>query len=109
MRELAFLNKGVKISVNNLNQKKFKKIEFKYEGGIVEFVNYLDEKREKLQNKNGNDLFKKPIFVEGKKNEVLIECSLKWNAGYGEDVNSYTNNIFQKDGGHTFLGFKCFN
>ena len=106
MRELAFLNKGIKISINDLTQKKSKKIDFKYEGGIVEFVNYLDEKREKLQNKNGNDLFKKPIFIEGKKNNVLVECSLKWNAGYGEDVSSYTNNIFQKDGGTHLLGFR---
>ncbi len=106
MRELAFLNKGIKISVNDFTQKKEKKIDFKFEGGIVEFVNYLDEKKEKLQNKNGNDLFKKPIFIEGKKNDVLVECSLKWNAGYGEDVNSYTNNIFQKDGGTHLLGFR---
>jgi len=106
MRELAFLNKGVKISVNDFTQKKSKKIDFKFEGGIVEFVNYLDEKRAKLQNKNGNDLFKKPIFIEGKKNDVFVECSLKWNAGYGEDVNSYTNNIFQKDGGTHLLGFR---
>jgi len=106
MRELAFLNKGIKISVNDFTQKKLKKVEFKYEGGIVEFVNYLDEKREKLQNKNGNDLFKKPIFIEGKKNDILVECSLKWNAGYGEDVSSYTNNIFQKDGGTHLLGFR---
>ncbi len=106
MRELAFLNKGIKISINDLTEKKSKKIDFKYEGGIVEFVNYLDEKREKLQNKNGNDLFKKPIFIEGKKNNVLVECSLKWNAGYGEDVSSYTNNIFQKDGGTHLLGFR---
>ncbi len=106
MRELAFLNKGVKISVNDFTQKKLKKIDFKFEGGIVEFVNYLDEKREKLQNKNGNDLFKKPIFIEGKKNDFIVECSLKWNAGYGEDVNSYTNNIFQKDGGTHLLGFR---
>ncbi len=106
MRELAFLNKGIKISVNDFTQKKEKKIEFKFEGGIVEFVNYLDEKKEKLQNKNGNDLFKKPIFIEGKKNDILLECSLKWNAGYGEDVNSYTNNIFQKDGGTHLLGFR---
>jgi DNA gyrase subunit B len=106
MRELAFLNKGVKISVNDFTQKKLKKIDFKFEGGIVEFVNYLDEKRAKLQNKNGNDLFKKPIFIEGKKNDVFVECSLKWNAGYGEDVNSYTNNIFQKDGGTHLLGFR---
>tara|TARA_Y100000590_G_scaffold333035_1_gene378742 strand:- start:1483 stop:3546 length:2064 start_codon:yes stop_codon:yes gene_type:complete len=106
MRELAFLNKGLQISVNDFTQKKEKKIEFKFEGGIIEFVNYLDEKKEKLQNKNGNDLFKKPIFIEGKKNDILLECSLKWNAGYGEDVNSYTNNIFQKDGGTHLLGFR---
>ena len=106
MRELAFLNKGIKISVNDFTQKKLKKVEFKYEGGIVEFVNYLDEKREKLQNKSGNDLFKKPIFIEGKKNDILVECSLKWNAGYGEDVSAYTNNIFQKDGGTHLLGFR---
>ena len=106
MRELAFLNKGVKISVNDFTQKKLKKIDFKFEGGIVEFVNYLDEKRAKLQNKNGNDIFKKPTFIEGKKNDVFVECSLKWNAGYGEDVNSYTNNIFQKDGGTHLLGFR---
>ena len=106
MRELAFLNKGIKISVNDFTQKKLKKVEFEYEGGIVEFVNYIDEKREKLQNKNGNDLFKKPIFIEGKKNDTLVECSLKWNAGYGEDVSSYTNSIFQKDGGTHLLGFR---
>ncbi len=106
MRELAFLNKGIKISVNDYTQKKEKNITFKFEGGIIEFVNYLDEKREKLQNKNSNDLFKKPIFIEGVKNDVLVECSLKWNAGYGEDVNSYTNNIFQKDGGTHLLGFR---
>tara|TARA_Y100000590_G_scaffold347793_1_gene398547 strand:+ start:3801 stop:5861 length:2061 start_codon:yes stop_codon:yes gene_type:complete len=106
MRELAFLNKGIKISVSDFTQKKEKKIDFKFEGGIVEFVNYLDEKRDKLKNKNGNDLFKKPIFIEGKKNDILVECSLKWNAGYGEDVNSYTNNIFQRDGGTHLLGFR---
>ena len=106
MRELAFLNKGIKIFINDFSQKKDKKIDFKYEGGILEFVDYLDEKKEKLQNKNGKDLFKKPIFIEGKKNDVLVECSLKWNAGYGEDVNSYTNNIFQKDGGTHLLGFR---
>ena len=55
MRELAFLNKGIKISVNDFTQKKLKKIDFKFEGGIVEFVNYLDEKRGKLQNKKAND------------------------------------------------------
>ena len=106
MRELAFLNKGTKIVINDLTQKKSKSIEFKFNGGILEFVEFLDEKREKLINKNNNDLFKKPIFIEGKKQNLEIECSLKWNAGYAEDVYAYTNNIFQKDGGTHLLGFR---
>jgi len=106
MRELAFLNKGIKITINDLNQKKEKIIEFKFDGGVLEFVNFLDEKREKLLNKTGNDLFKKPIYIEGKKENIEIECSLKWNAGYGEDIYPYTNNIYQKDGGTHLLGFR---
>ena len=106
MRELAFLNKGVKISITDLTSKKEKKIDFKFDGGIVEFVEFLDEKREKLKNKNGNDLFKKPIYLEGKKNGVEVECSIKWNAAYSEDVYPYTNNIYQKDGGTHLLGFR---
>ncbi len=106
MRELAFLNKGIKITINDLTQKKPRNIDFKFNGGIIEFVDFLDEKREKLQNKSGNDLFKKPIFIEGKRGNVEIECSLKWNAGYSEDVYPYTNNIFQKDGGTHLLGFR---
>ena len=51
-------------------------------------------------------MFKKPIFIEGKKDNTEIECSLKWNAGYNEDVYSFTNNIFQKDGGTHLLGFR---
>ena len=106
MRELAFLNKGVKLVVLDKSQKKEKKIEFKFDGGIIEFVNYLNEKKEKLKNKNGNDLFKKPIYLEGDKNGINIECSLEWNSGYSEDMNTYTNNIFQKDGGTHLLGFR---
>jgi len=106
MRELAFLNKGIKISLNDLTQKKTKSIDFKFDGGIIEFVEFLDEKREKLKNKNDNDLFKKPIYIEGIKNNIDIQCSLKWNAGYNEDVYPYTNNIYQKDGGTHLLGFR---
>ena len=106
MRELAFLNKGTKIVINDLTQKKSKSIELKFNGGILEFVEFLDEKKEKLKNKNNNDLFKKPIFIEGKKQNLEIECSLKWNAGYVENVYAYTNNIFQKDGGTHLLGFR---
>ena len=106
MRELAFLNKGIKITFVDCSQKKEKTDEFKYEGGVLEFVEFLDEKREKLQNKNGNDLFKKPIYIEGKKENIEIECSLKWNGSYSEEVYPYTNNIHQKDGGTHLLGFR---
>ena len=106
MRELAFLNKGIKITFIDKSQKKEKSQEFKFDGGVLEFVDFLDEKREKLKNKNGNDLFKKPIYIEGKKNSIDVECALKWNSGYSEDVLPYTNNIFQKDGGTHVLGFR---
>tara|TARA_A100000164_G_scaffold235490_1_gene209152 strand:+ start:839 stop:2896 length:2058 start_codon:yes stop_codon:yes gene_type:complete len=106
MRELAFLNKGIKITFIDGSQKKEKTQDFKFDGGILEFVEFLDEKRDKLENKNGNDLFKKPIYIEGKKDNIEVECSLKWNAGYSEDVLPYTNNIYQKDGGTHVLGFR---
>ena len=106
MRELAFLNKGIKIIFTDASQKKEKISEFKFDGGVLEFVDFLDEKREKLQNKNGNELFRKPIYIEGKKNNIELECSLKWNAGYAEDIFPYTNNIYQKDGGTHLLGFR---
>ncbi len=106
MRELAFLNKGIKITFIDATSKKEKLSEFKFDGGILEFVEFLDQKREKLKNKNGNDLFKKPIFIEGKKSDMEIECSLKWNSSYTEEVFPYTNNIFQKDGGTHLLGFR---
>ena len=106
MRELAFLNKGIKIFFIDASQKKEKTHEFKFDGGVLEFVEFLDAKRERLLNKNGNDLFKKPIYIEGKKENIEIECSLKWNGTYGEDVHPYTNNIYQKDGGTHILGFR---
>ena len=106
MRELAFLNKGIKIIFIDAYQKKEKIQDFRYEGGVLEFVEFLNEKKEKLQNKNGNDLFKKAVYVEGKKENIEIECSLKWNASYSEDLLAYTNNIHQKDGGTHVLGFR---
>ncbi len=106
MRELAFLNKGIKIILSDLRQKKPKILEFKFEGGISEFVQFIDEKKESLKNKNENELFKKPIYIEGLKNNIDVQCSLKWNAGYSEDVLPYTNNIYQKDGGTHLLGFR---
>ena len=106
MKELAFLNKGIKITIIDNTSSKPKEIINKYDGGINEFVEFLDDKREKLVNKNSNNLFKKPISVEGSKNKVVIECALKWNAGYNEDVLAFTNNIYQRDGGTHLLGFR---
>ena len=77
-----------------------------YKRQIQEFVSFLDDKRLKLKNKSDNNLFKKPIFIEGKKNNVELECSIQWNATYSEDVCAYTNNIYQKDGGTHILGFR---
>ena len=106
LRELAFLNKGITITLTDKTSKKVKIDEFKYDGGISEFVEYLDKKREKIKNKNNNEIFRKPINIDGKKNNLEIECSLQWNATYTEDVLPYTNNIHQKDGGTHLLGFR---
>ena len=106
MKELAFLNKGVKISIVDNTFSKPKEFVNKYDGGISEFVEFLDQKKGKLLTKNDKDLFKKPILIEGEKNKIKIECSLKWNTEYVEEVLSFTNNIFQRDGGTHLLGFR---
>ena len=106
MRELAFLNKGLIITLLDKTGKKEKIYKNKYDGGIQEFVEFLDSKKKALVNKNEASLFKKPIYISGEKDKVFVECSLKWNAGYSEDMLPFTNNILQKDGGTHLLGFR---
>ena len=106
MRELAFLNKGLNITLVDKSGKKEKEYKNKYEGGVQEFVEFLDKNKKILVNKNDLSLFKKPIYISGEKDSVMIECSLKWNAGYSEDVLPFTNNIHQKDGGTHMLGLR---
>ena len=106
MRELAFLNKGLSINLLDKTGKKEKEYKNKYEGGIQEFVEFLDKNKSKLVNKNDLSLFKKPIYISGTKDNVEVECSLKWNAGYSEDMLPFANNIHQKDGGTHLLGFR---
>jgi len=106
MRELAFLNKGLSIILIDKTGKKEKEYKNQYEGGIQEFVEYLDKNKNSLVNKNDTNLFKKPIYISGEKDKVIVECSLKWNSGYSEDMLPFTNNIHQKDGGTHLLGFR---
>tara|TARA_Y100001970_G_scaffold184618_1_gene224568 strand:+ start:9477 stop:11546 length:2070 start_codon:yes stop_codon:yes gene_type:complete len=106
MRELAFLNKGLKIILNDETAAKSKIYENKYDGGVSEFVNFLDQKKTPLINNNEKPIFKKPLYLKGEKKDVIIECSFQWNAGFSEDVMAFTNNIHQKDGGTHLLGFR---
>ena len=106
MRELAFLNKGISIILTDNTSSKTKEYVNKYEGGILEFVKFINQKKPQLVNKNETAIFKKPIFVTAEKERVAVECAFEWNAGYSEDVLAFTNNIHQKDGGTHLLGFR---
>ena len=106
IRELAFLNKGIAIKLVDSSSKKTKEYFHKYEGGIIEFVKHINNKKPILVNKNEKEVFKKPVYVTSTKNNVVVECSFEWNAGYSEEVLPFTNNIPQKDGGTHLLGFR---
>ena len=106
IRELAFLNKGISISLIDKSLKKTKETVHKYDGGIIEFVKHINNKKPLLVNKNEKEIFKKPIYITANKGNVVVECSLEWNAGYSEEVLPFTNNIPQKDGGTHLLGFR---
>ena len=106
MRELAFLNKGINLTLYDKSSSKEKKFENKYDGGILEFVKFINQKKPILSNKNDKPVFKKPIYIRADKNNVNVECSIEWNAGYSEEALAFTNNIHQKDGGTHLLGFR---
>ena len=106
IRELAFLNKGIAIKLVDNTLKKSKEYLHKYDGGIIEFVKHINNKKPILINKNEKEVFKKPVYVTATKNNVVVECSFEWNAGYSEEVLPFTNNIPQKDGGTHLLGFR---
>ena len=106
LRELAFLNKGISIKLIDNSLKKPKEVIHKYDGGIVEFVKHINNKKPILVNKNEKEVFKKPIYVTANKNNVVVECAFEWNAGYSEEMLPFTNNIPQKDGGTHLLGFR---
>ncbi|SLM18303.1 DNA gyrase subunit B [uncultured spirochete] len=98
LRELAFLNKGVKISLIDERLSQLKRIEFRFEGGLREFVEYL--------NKNKSIIHKDVIYFSGVRDEVEIEVGIQYNDGYNETMFSYVNGINTREGGTHLIGFR---
>ena len=97
LRELAFLNAGVKINI--LDERSEKKHEFHYEGGIASFVEYL--------NRAKTPLHPQPIYFKGEREGVEVEVAIQYNDGYDEKVFSFANNINTHEGGTHMAGFKA--
>ena len=96
LRELAFLNKGIRIEIED--ERTDQKEEFYYKGGIVSFIEYLNRRQSVLH---------KPIFIEGIKNEVEIEIAVQYNDTFNEKMFSFANNINTVEGGFHLIGFKA--
>ena len=96
LRELAFLNKGLSISIED--ERTEKRHDFFYKGGIISFIEYL--------NKNKNCLHSKPIYIQGQKNGLEVEIAFQYNDGYSEILFSFANNINTHEGGTHLVGFK---
>jgi DNA gyrase subunit B len=96
LRELAFLNKGLSISIED--ERSEKRHDFFYKGGILSFIEYL--------NKNKNCIHPKPIYVQGIKNGIEVEIAFQYNDGYTEILFSFANNINTHEGGTHLIGFK---
>jgi len=102
MRELAYLNKGLYLSLTDERETNedgtYKSTQFLSEGGLKEFVKYLDETRQPL--------IEEPIYVVGKEENVEVEVAMQYNTGYQENIFSYVNNISTKEGGTHVAGFR---
>jgi DNA gyrase subunit B len=96
LRELAFLNAGIRILLED--ERSDKKDEFLYEGGILSFVEYLNRRHTALH---------KPIYIKGEKNDVQIEVAIQYNDTYKEKIYSFANNINTMEGGFHLIGFKA--
>ncbi len=98
LRELAFLNSGVRIILEDERPAEPLKSELFYEGGVKEFVKYLDRSK--------SSIMEEPIHVEGMRDDIGVEVSMWWNDSYHENVLPFTNNIPQRDGGTHMAGFR---
>ena len=97
LREMAFLTKGLRITIEDLRVDPVKKAEFHYEGGLISFVEFLNKNKEKIN--------QKPIYIE-KSGEVPIEIAIQYTTSYSENIYSFVNNINTIDGGTHLEGFK---
>jgi DNA gyrase subunit B len=97
-RETAFLNKNLKITLTDERELEPRQEEFRYAGGIVDFVKYLNE--------NKDTVHSKPIFFEAEGAEGSVEVSMQWNTGYSDSVLAFANNINTHEGGTHLEGFK---
>ena len=97
LREMAFLNKGIKIVLRDERGEEEVERVFHYEGGLREFVKYL--------NRNKEVLFEEPIYMEGEKNNIMVEVALQYNDTYVENIYSFANNILTPEGGTHLMGF----
>ncbi|MDR6848355.1 DNA gyrase subunit B [Sphingomonas sp. BE270] len=98
-RELAFLNSGVRLYLNDARHEEVKTVELYYEGGIAAFVKYLD--------RNKIPLMPEPVAIAGTRDDVTIDVALEWNDSYYENVLAFTNNIPQRDGGTHMAAFRA--
>jgi DNA gyrase subunit B len=98
LRELAFLNKGLTITIRDERLSTPKVHIFKFDGGVKHFVEYLNE--------NKTVLYKEPIFIEGVREDIEIECAVQYNDGFNEIMYSFVNDINTRDGGTHLMGFK---
>ncbi|MEO6217601.1 MAG: DNA topoisomerase (ATP-hydrolyzing) subunit B [Sphingomonas sp.] len=98
-RELAFLNSGVRLFLNDARHEETKTVELYYEGGIAAFVKYLD--------RNKVPLMPDPVAISGTRDDVTIDVALEWNDSYYENVLAFTNNIPQRDGGTHMAAFRA--
>ncbi|MFC0201366.1 DNA topoisomerase (ATP-hydrolyzing) subunit B [Paracoccus rhizosphaerae] len=98
LRELAFLNSGVRIILEDARHAEVQRTELFYEGGVREFVKYLDRSK--------TAVMPEPIFMTGERNGIGVEVAMWWNDSYHETVLPFTNNIPQRDGGTHMAGFR---
>ncbi|HCF51030.1 MAG TPA: DNA topoisomerase IV subunit B, partial [Syntrophomonas sp.] len=98
LRELSFLNRGLRIKVSDLREEEPYQKEFFYSDGLRDFITYV--------NKNKEIINEKPLYFETQKDDVIVQVAVQYNTGYSENLYSFTNNIRTQEGGTHEVGFK---